>query len=604
MRWVLALVCATLCHLAAAKSTRGEVPADKDFLIKQKEILRLFNKVHEPNRFKEQMEIAKVYEPSNNLNRYKVELEELNPHLRAGRVENHLGKIAPSSPDRDSNLDLPVLSSRAQHDKRNPAPVKKLVRLCTNNSLLPRGKIFTLFNDKHRNEMVLLFESFLFSQDWETFYKTACWARDRINEVYLRADGGSSPQRGHQGGSLTTHLYVNSEVIHAAYKAKMRQEPAVVRMNFTGTIRNPEQRVAYLGEDIGLNSHHAHWHMDFPFWWKPEEYGVEKDRQGELFYYMHHQLIARFDLERLSNDLPFVKPLGWNQKIVDGFYPQTTYRVGGEFPARPDNFEFQDLQNIKIKDLMDYDRRIREAIHQQAVYTVNGDYYSLNDSTGINTLGQIMEPSCGSKHREYYGALHNYGHILLGQITDPKGKFDMPPGVMEHFETATRDPAFFRLHKHIDNLFKLHKDLLPPYSRDEVSQAQSITRLEVPGVTLTKEFPAPALKLEFPGVKIQDLSVDELTTYFEDFDIDLLNALDDTVDLDDVNIKARVRRLNHKPFAFHFTVESDKENLVAVRVFMGPKYDWFGQEIPLDEKRSYMVEIDKFVTKGKTASLI
>nr|CAD7445355.1 unnamed protein product [Timema bartmani] len=346
-----------------------------------------------------------------------------------------------------------------------------------------------------------------------------------------------------------------------------------------GTIRNPEQRVAYLGEDIGLNSHHAHWHMDFPFWWKPEEYGVKKDRQGELFYYMHHQLIAsvsstdRFDLERLSNDLPFVKPLGWNQKIVDGFYPQTTYRVGGEFPARPDNFEFQDLQNIKIKDLMDYDRRIREAIHQQAVYTVNGDYYSLNDSTGINTLGQIMEPSCGSKHREYYGALHNYGHILLGQITDPKGKFDMPPGVMEHFETATRDPAFFRLHKHIDNLFKLHKDLLPPYSRDE---------------------------LEFPGVKIQDLSVDELTTYFEDFDIDLLNALDDTVDLDDMNIKARVRRLNHKPFAFHFTVESDKENLVAVRVFMGPKYDWFGQEIPLDEKRSYMVEIDKFVT----ASLI
>nr|CAD7423365.1 unnamed protein product [Timema monikensis] len=43
----------------------------------------------------------------------KVELEEVNPHLRGGRVENHLGKTTPSSPDRDSNLDLPVLSSRA-----------------------------------------------------------------------------------------------------------------------------------------------------------------------------------------------------------------------------------------------------------------------------------------------------------------------------------------------------------------------------------------------------------------------------------------------------------------------------------------------------------
>nr|CAD7398695.1 unnamed protein product [Timema poppensis] len=48
----------------------------------------------------------------------KVKLEEVNPHLRGGRVENHLGKTTPSSPDRDSNLDLPVFSSRAQHDKR------------------------------------------------------------------------------------------------------------------------------------------------------------------------------------------------------------------------------------------------------------------------------------------------------------------------------------------------------------------------------------------------------------------------------------------------------------------------------------------------------
>nr|CAD7401079.1 unnamed protein product [Timema cristinae] len=48
----------------------------------------------------------------------KVELEEVNPNLCGGRVENHLGKTTPSSPDRDSNLNLPVLSSRAQHDKR------------------------------------------------------------------------------------------------------------------------------------------------------------------------------------------------------------------------------------------------------------------------------------------------------------------------------------------------------------------------------------------------------------------------------------------------------------------------------------------------------
>nr|CAD7194224.1 unnamed protein product [Timema douglasi] len=50
---------------------------------------------------------------------FQVELEEVNPHLRGGRVENHLGKNTLSSPDRDSNLDLPVLSGQAQHDKRS-----------------------------------------------------------------------------------------------------------------------------------------------------------------------------------------------------------------------------------------------------------------------------------------------------------------------------------------------------------------------------------------------------------------------------------------------------------------------------------------------------
>jgi hypothetical protein len=59
---------------------------------------------------------------------------------------------------------------------------------------------------------------------------------------------------------------------------------------------------------------------------------------------------------------------------------------------------------------------------------------------------------------------------MLSRVTDPLLRYGMPPGVMEHFETATRDPAFFRLHKHIDNLFKMHKDLLPPYDISEVTE--------------------------------------------------------------------------------------------------------------------------------------
>nr|CAD7569548.1 unnamed protein product [Timema californicum] len=76
----------------------------------------------------------------------KVELEKVNPHLRGGRVENHLGKTTPSSPDRDSNLDLPVLSSQAQHDKH--------IRDMNSSGLLPNISMITIMDYRRqmRNE--------------------------------------------------------------------------------------------------------------------------------------------------------------------------------------------------------------------------------------------------------------------------------------------------------------------------------------------------------------------------------------------------------------------------------------------------------------------
>ncbi|XP_015605372.1 hemocyanin A chain [Cephus cinctus] len=523
-------VCTVVTLMGIALAVTA-IPADKDFLSKQKEVLHLLSKVHEPNRFKHQSELGKSIE---------------------------------------SGLDGLYF--------KDITPLRTLLKMYKAGKLLPRGAIFTLFDEDHRKEMITLFESLYFAGDWTSFLKTACWARDHINEgVFIYALSVAVLHRQDCRGIILPpayetypHLFVNSQVIHEAYQAKMRQQAAVIRMNFTGTIKNPEQRVAYLGEDLGMNSHHAHWHMDFPFWWRSADYGLEKDRKGELFYYMHHQLIARFDLERLSNELPFVEPLSFEDVIVDGFHPQTTYRVGGEFPSRPDNFAFHDLENIKVHDMQDYVRRIKQAIAHSYVLGNDGSILSINTTNGINLLGAIMEPSYDSPHPEFYGALHNYGHIMLGQITDPKGKFNLPPGVMEHFETATRDPAFFRLHKYIDNIFKEHKDSLSPYTQEELS---------------------------FSGVQITDVEVSSLNTFFEDFDVDLLNALDDTVDLEDVAIHARVRRLNHAPFTINLKFKSDKAGTAAVRIFLGPKYDWFGQELDIEEKRSYMVELDKFTAR-------
>nr|QCC26464.1 hemocyanin subunit type 1 [Pogonognathellus sp. AD-2013] len=524
--FILLSLGAVLCVAAATVA-----PADHDFLVKQNEILKLLNKVHELNFHKDQAKIGQEYDPLAHLDHFK-----------------------------------------------NPRVVQEFVKEYKNGRMLPRGEIFNLFEEEHRREMINIFEVLFFAKDWDTFHHVACYLRDRVNEgqfIYaLTVAVLHKPEtRGIRlppAYETYPHLFVTAKVINEAYAAKMRQEPAIIRMNFTGTSRNPEQRVAYFGEDVGMNAHHSVWHKDHPFWWKDAVYGADIDRKGELFWYMHHQLTARFNAERLSNWLTEVQPLQWNKPIVDGFAPQTTYRKGGEFPARPDNFRFQDLKNIRVADLEAYEERIREAISSGFVKTVEGELVSLNNTKGIDILGAIIEASVNSKNPNYYGSIHNLAHIMLSRVTDPQGKFGMPPGCMENFETATRDPAFFRLHKYIDTLFKEHKQYLNPYTREE---------------------------LDVEGVDIKSVEVDDLVTYFEEFDVDLLNALDDTEGLPDVEIKARVQRLNHQPFAFKIHVDSAAEKTVTVRLFIVPKKDWYEREIPIEENRWNVIELDKFTAK-------
>lgn len=170
--------------------------------------------------------------------------------------------------------------------------------------------------------MIELFEILHLAKDWDTFYKTAVVARELSNEgqffyafsvaLLHREEGLQLPPP----YEVFPHLFTTSDVVRQAYRAKMTQTPVVIPMNFTGTIRNQEQRVSYFGEDIGMNAHHSHWHMDWPFWWDEAKYGVHKDRKGELFWYMHHQLSSRFDAERLSNNLPEIYPLHWDKPIV------------------------------------------------------------------------------------------------------------------------------------------------------------------------------------------------------------------------------------------------------------------------------------------------
>nr|SVE74652.1 EOG090X01XB [Daphnia carinata] len=58
------------------------------------------------------------------------------------------------------------------------------------------------------------------------------------------------------------------------------------------TNRVVENKLSYFREDLGINSHHWHWHLIFPVEATGEIINPP-DRRGELFYYMHQQILAR-----------------------------------------------------------------------------------------------------------------------------------------------------------------------------------------------------------------------------------------------------------------------------------------------------------------------
>lgn len=47
----------------------------------------------------------------------------------------------------------------------------------------------------------------------------------------------------------------------------------------------------------------------------------------------------------------------------------------------------------------------------------------LDETRGIDVLGDLIEASILSVNPDYYGNVHNFGHLFLGYIHDPDGKY-------------------------------------------------------------------------------------------------------------------------------------------------------------------------------------
>jgi len=86
-------------------------------------------------------------------------------------------------------------------------------------------------------------------------------------------------------------LIFNAKVVSSSRYPYNSKVPIEIPRDYTASDLDEEHRVAYWREDIGINLHHWHWHLVYPF--ETDIRIVNKDRRGELFYYMHHQIQAR-----------------------------------------------------------------------------------------------------------------------------------------------------------------------------------------------------------------------------------------------------------------------------------------------------------------------
>lgn len=227
-----------------------------------------------------------------------------------------------------------------------------------------------------------------------------------------------------------------------------------------------ERSLAYWTEDYDRNASHTKWHVVYFHGGIPDpdaprtgERRFTHDRQGEQFLYMHQQMMARYNAERLCWRLPPVAPLDdYREVFADGYDPPAGLLQANAFwqypfLARPagvglhhaiDGYEGTDTT---VPNLERIERAIVEAIDAGAIPGTEG---TLTE----HLLGCILETNFYSRRHfsHIYGVegLHNGLHDNLSIIGQPAHTTNF--GVLGTTQDSSRDPLFYRVHQHLDDL--------------------------------------------------------------------------------------------------------------------------------------------------------
>ncbi|XP_053962923.1 phenoloxidase 2-like [Anastrepha ludens] len=459
---------------------------------------------------------------------------------------------------------------------------------------LPRDVQFSLFIPAHRRIAGRLIDIFMGASSIDDLQSVAVYARDRLNPyLFNYALSVALLHRKDTRGLNIPPLVLNfpDKFVDSRIFRQIREEvfvvpdgsrrPIIIPSDYTASDLDPEHRLWYFREDIGVNLHHWHWHLVYPFE-ACDRAIVDKDRRGELFYYMHQQILARYNLERFSNNLARV--LRFNNlrdPIEEAYFPKMDSLVASRsWPPRFKDTKLSDLNRpldqikMDVSDLERWNDRILNAIAKGFVTDESGNQVPLDEVRGIDILGNLIESSILSPNRATYGDLHNMGHVFISYSHDPDHRHLESFGVMGDSTTAMRDPVFYRWHAYIDDIFQEHKTRLTPYTLRE---------LNYPGVSVTR---------------VQVLSrgsrSNVLQTYWKQSDVDLSGGLDF---VSRGNVFARFTHLQHTPFTYTININNEGETYRkgTVRIFLGPKRDETHKEMLFKDQRLLMVELDKFV---------
>ncbi|XP_038222428.1 basic juvenile hormone-suppressible protein 2-like [Zerene cesonia] len=480
---------------------------------------------------------------------------------------------------------------------------------------LPRGEVFTIHVDRQLKEVVTMFHVLYYAKDFDTFIKTACWMRLYLNEgMFVYALTVAVRHRDDCRGivlppayEIYPYYYVRADVIQKAYLLKMKKGLLDSKLaDFYGIKKtdkdiyiidenvfdkrvylNDEDRLRYFTEDIDLNTYYYYFHVDYPFWMKDDvnnKLNMKMDRRWEMTLYIYQQILARYYLERLSNGLGDIELLSWNRPIRKGYWPWLKLHNGLELPARfNDHVLVRNTKIGNVKLVQDYEKIINEAIIKGFI-EINGKRFDLTHQKDIENLGKLIYGTVDKDdimdvtHVEAYRYMLILMKSVIGLNTFGSDKYFVAPTVLDSYQTALRDPVFYQLQKRLCYLFMLFKMRLPSYTRED---------------------------LYFPGVKIDNVVVDKLVTYFDDYLMDMTNAVTWTDDelkkaKSDMTFLVRKRRLNHKPFKMTFDIMSDKTVDCVVRIFLGPKEDHLGRLLDINVNRVNFVELDSFLYKLNT----